>query len=164
MPSRYGLRPVPDVLTIGNALVDVLDHEDDEFLSAHDLVKGSMHLVDAARAGEIYDAMGPGIEMSGGCAANTAAGIVSLGATAADLRRLVIGAALRPVAIGTAAGLIGAWWTARFLQAFVFEVDARSPWTFGAVALVLAVTAVLAAWRPAQRAATTDPTTVLRAL
>jgi sugar/nucleoside kinase (ribokinase family) len=79
---------VPDVLTIGNALVDVLDHEDDEFLSAHDLVKGSMHLVDAARASEIYDAMGPGIEMSGGCAANTAAGVVSLGATAAFIGKV----------------------------------------------------------------------------
>ena len=38
IPSRYGLRPVPDVLTIGNALVDVLDHEDDEFLAAHDII------------------------------------------------------------------------------------------------------------------------------
>jgi sugar/nucleoside kinase (ribokinase family) len=82
MWSRYGLRLVPDVLTIGNALVDVLDHEDDEFLAAHDLVKGSMHLVDAARSAEIYDSMGPGIEISGGCAANTAAGVVSLGGTA----------------------------------------------------------------------------------
>ena len=89
---------------------------------------------------------------------------LALGATAGDLRHLVIGAALRPVAIGTVAGLIGAWWTARFLQAFVFEVDVRNPWTFGVVAVVLAVTAVLAVWRPAQRAAKTDPTTVLRAL
>lgn len=73
---------MPDVLTIGNALVDVLDHEDDHFLDAHGLVKGSMHLVDAARSAEIYDSMGPGIEISGGCAANTAAGVVSLGGTA----------------------------------------------------------------------------------
>ena len=47
-----------------------------------------MHLVDAARASEIYDAMGPGIEMSGGCAANTAAGVVSLGATAAFIGKV----------------------------------------------------------------------------
>ena len=73
---------MPDVLTIGNALVDVLDHEDDAFLAAHDLVKGSMHLVDADRSAELYAAMGPGIEMSGGCAANTAAGVVSLGGSA----------------------------------------------------------------------------------
>lgn len=86
--GRYGLRLVPDVLTIGNALVDVLDHEDDDFLAAHDLVKGSMHLVDHARAEELYAAMGPGIEVSGGCAANTAAGIVSLGGSAAFLGKV----------------------------------------------------------------------------
>jgi sugar/nucleoside kinase (ribokinase family) len=79
---------VPDVLTIGNALVDVLDHEDDDFLAAHDLVKGSMHLVDHERARELYDAMGPGIEVSGGCAANTAAGIVSFGGTSAFLGKV----------------------------------------------------------------------------
>jgi sugar/nucleoside kinase (ribokinase family) len=79
---------VPDVLTIGNALVDVLDHEDDDFLAAHDLVKGSMHLVDHARAEQLYGAMGPGIEVSGGCAANTAAGIVSLGGSAAFLGKV----------------------------------------------------------------------------
>jgi ABC-type antimicrobial peptide transport system permease subunit len=89
---------------------------------------------------------------------------LALGATGRDLRQLIIGAALRPVAIGTVAGLMGAWWTARFLQAFVFDVDARNPWTYAVVALVLVGTAMLAAWRPAQRAAKTDPTTVLRAL
>jgi len=79
---------VPDVLTIGNALVDVLDHEDDDFLAAHDLVKGSMHLIDHARAEELYESMGPGIEVSGGCAANTAAGVVSFGGTAAFLGKV----------------------------------------------------------------------------
>jgi sugar/nucleoside kinase (ribokinase family) len=79
---------VPDVLTIGNALVDVLDHEDDDFLAAHDLVKGSMHLIDHERAEALYGAMGPGVEMSGGCAANTAVGVVSLGATAAFLGKV----------------------------------------------------------------------------
>jgi sugar/nucleoside kinase (ribokinase family) len=79
---------VPDVLTIGNALVDVLDHEDDEFLAAHDLVKGSMHLVDAERSKQIYDSMGPGIEVSGGCAANTAAGVVSFGGSASFIGKV----------------------------------------------------------------------------
>ena len=79
---------MPDVLTIGNALVDVLDHEDDAFLAAHDLVKGSMHLVDAERSKELYDAMGPGIEASGGCAANTATGVVSLGGSAAFIGKV----------------------------------------------------------------------------
>jgi hypothetical protein len=88
---------------------------------------------------------------------------LSLGATASDIRRLVIRGALRPVVAGSAAGLVATWWAAQFLQAFVFEVDARDPWTYGLVALVLVATAVVAAWIPARRAARTDPSVVLRA-
>jgi sugar/nucleoside kinase (ribokinase family) len=80
---EYRARPVPDVLTIGNAIVDVIAHADDAFLAAQGLVKGSMQLIDAARAESLYDAMGPGIETSGGSAANTAVGVASLGGTAA---------------------------------------------------------------------------------
>jgi len=89
---------------------------------------------------------------------------LALGATARDLRRAVIGVAVRPVILGAAAGLILTWWAAQFLQAFLFEVDARDPWTFALVALVLVATAVLAAWLPARRAARTDPASVLRAI
>jgi sugar/nucleoside kinase (ribokinase family) len=71
-----------DVLGIGNALVDVLSHESDEFLRAQGLVKGAMHLVDEARAGQLYDAMGPGTEISGGSAANTVVGVASFGGLA----------------------------------------------------------------------------------
>lgn len=67
-----------DVLGIGNAIVDVLAHGDDDFLAKHGLVKGTMALVDAVEAEAIYAAMGPGLEMSGGSAANTMAGIASL--------------------------------------------------------------------------------------
>ena len=68
-----------DVLGIGNAIVDVLAHTDDKFLIKHGLAKGSMALVDEARAQLIYDSMGPAMEISGGSAANTIAGIASLG-------------------------------------------------------------------------------------
>ena len=68
-----------DVLGIGNAIVDVLAHTDDDFLIKHDLAKGSMALVDEARAQLIYDSMGSAREISGGSAANTIAGIASLG-------------------------------------------------------------------------------------
>ncbi|HZN13429.1 MAG TPA: adenosine kinase [Acidimicrobiales bacterium] len=71
-----------DVVSLGNAIVDVLANEDDAFLAQHDLVKGSMQLVDADRAGAIYNDMGPAVEASGGSAANTAAGVASLGGTA----------------------------------------------------------------------------------
>ena len=72
-----------DVVGIGNALVDVIAHADDEFITKHDLVKGSMTLVDTDRALYIYEALGHAIEMSGGSAANTMCGVASFGGTAA---------------------------------------------------------------------------------
>ncbi|MDQ3381077.1 MAG: adenosine kinase [Actinomycetota bacterium] len=71
-----------DVIGIGNALVDVITHEDDDFLAEFGLAKGTMHLIDEARAQSLYDAMGPGIQMSGGAAANTAVGVASFGGSA----------------------------------------------------------------------------------
>jgi sugar/nucleoside kinase (ribokinase family) len=79
---------VLDVVGIGNALVDVLTHEDDAFLDAHGLVKGSMTLVDSERAEALYAAMGAGIEVSGGSAANTISGIASFGGQAAYIGRV----------------------------------------------------------------------------
>jgi sugar/nucleoside kinase (ribokinase family) len=72
-----------DVVAVGNAIVDVLSHCDDELVSRHGLEKGTMTLVDGERAADVYASMGPGIEVSGGSAANTAAGVASLGGTAA---------------------------------------------------------------------------------
>ena len=68
-----------DVLAIGNAIVDVIADADDEFLTREAMHKGSMRLIDEAEAVRLYDAMGPGRELSGGSAANTVAGIASLG-------------------------------------------------------------------------------------
>ena len=68
-----------DVVGIGNALVDVIAHFDDTFLGAQDLVKGAMTLIDSDRAHGLYAAMGSGVEMSGGSAANTMTGIASFG-------------------------------------------------------------------------------------
>ena len=75
--------PAYDVVGLGNALVDVITHEDDRFLAAQGLVKGSMALIDEARATDLYAAMGVGTEMSGGSAANTVAGVASFGGRAA---------------------------------------------------------------------------------
>jgi len=72
-----------DVLGIGNAIVDVLARTEDDFLIKQKMHKGSMQLIDEARAQSIYDAMGPAIEISGGSAANTTVGVASLGARAA---------------------------------------------------------------------------------
>lgn len=88
---------------------------------------------------------------------------LALGASARDLRRLIIGGTIRPVVIGTALGLAAAWWAVRLLRAFVFAVDVYDPWTFGLVAVVLFATAAAAAWAPARRAGQIDPAAVLRA-
>jgi sugar/nucleoside kinase (ribokinase family) len=66
-------------VAVGSALVDVLTHAGAEDLERLDMVKGSMTLVDLARAATVYDAMGPAIEVSGGSAANTAVGVAALG-------------------------------------------------------------------------------------
>lgn len=77
-----------DVVAIGNAIVDVIAHADEEFLARHNMTKGSMQLIDADAAKALYDDMGPGVEMSGGSAANTAAGIASLGGTPGFIGRV----------------------------------------------------------------------------
>ena len=72
-----------DVLGIGNAIVDVIARAEDDFLVAQGMNKGTMALIDEARAQAIYAAMGPAVESSGGSAANTIVGVASFGARAA---------------------------------------------------------------------------------
>ncbi|HET9397866.1 MAG TPA: adenosine kinase [Sphingomicrobium sp.] len=72
-----------DVLCIGNAIVDVIADTDEAFLSNQGLHKGAMRLIDEAEAVRLYEAMGPGREISGGSAGNTAAGLAALGINAA---------------------------------------------------------------------------------
>jgi sugar/nucleoside kinase (ribokinase family) len=77
-----------DILCIGNAIVDVVARTDDAFLSRHDMRKGGMALIDAAAAEALYTVMPPGIETSGGSAANTAAVAAGLGAKVAYLGKV----------------------------------------------------------------------------
>ena len=77
-----------DVVGIGNALVDVLSHEQDDFVAELGLAKGSMTLVEMDRAEALYAAMGPAVEASGGSAANTVAGVASFGGRAGYLGRV----------------------------------------------------------------------------
>ena len=76
------------VAAIGNAIVDVLVHADDKLLSDLHLTKGVMTLIDAAEAERIYESLPPGIECSGGSAANTVVGIASLGRRAAYMGKV----------------------------------------------------------------------------
>lgn len=68
-----------DVVAIGNAIVDVVAFAEDNFIDAQGMRKGTMQLVDQAAGDALYAAMGPGTEISGGSAANTLAGLASLG-------------------------------------------------------------------------------------
>ena len=80
--------PHLDLVGIGSPLVDVLAPSSDDEIARAGLVKGSMELVDLARAEAIYRAMGTTVEASGGSAANTMAGVAALGGTAAFIGKV----------------------------------------------------------------------------
>ena len=82
MPELY------DVVGIGNALVDVIAHADDTFITDQALVKGSMTLIETDRAVSLYRALGSAVEMSGGSAANTLCGVASFGGRAAYIGKV----------------------------------------------------------------------------
>jgi sugar/nucleoside kinase (ribokinase family) len=82
MPELY------DVAAIGNAIVDVIAPSSDDFLADEGLTKGSMALIDDAQAEALYGRMAAGIEASGGSAANTVAGVASLGGRSAYLGKV----------------------------------------------------------------------------
>ena len=70
-------------MAIGDAIVDVIATADDSFVAERGLTKGSMRLLSADEARDLYAAMGPGREVSGGSAANSMAGAAALGLKAA---------------------------------------------------------------------------------
>jgi sugar/nucleoside kinase (ribokinase family) len=77
-----------DVLGIGNALVDVIARVDEAFISTEGLRKSTMKLLDTAEAEGLYSRMPSALEASGGAAANTLAGLASLGGRAAFIGRV----------------------------------------------------------------------------
>ncbi|WP_113372463.1 adenosine kinase [Rhizobium sp. SYY.PMSO] len=72
-----------DVLTVGNAIVDIIARCNDQFLIDNKITKAAMNLIDAERAELLYSRMGPALEASGGSAGNTAAGVANFGGRAA---------------------------------------------------------------------------------
>src|SRR5690349_15801404 len=80
--SRY------DVLGTGNANIGVIPRAEYDFLTAHDMHKGWMALIDEQPAAAIYAAMGPAVGSSGGSAANTIVGVASFGARAAFVSKV----------------------------------------------------------------------------
>ena len=77
-----------DVVGIGNAIVDIIARCDEAFLSNQGMEKGFMQLIDATRAKELYAAMGPATEQSGGSVANSCAGIASFGGACGFIGRV----------------------------------------------------------------------------
>ena len=88
---------------------------------------------------------------------------MALGATATRVTGLMVQSATRPVALGVAAGLLGAVATTRLVSAMLFGVQPFDPVTFGAATALFALVAFAAAALPAARAASIDPVVSLRA-
>ncbi len=77
-----------DVIGIGHALVDIIASCDDSLLAELSLTKGTMRLTSPQEAETLYGKMGPAVETSGGSAANTCAGVASLGGRAGFMGRV----------------------------------------------------------------------------
>jgi len=88
---------------------------------------------------------------------------MALGATRVDVVRLVIRQAAVPLGAGLVIGVLASLALAGVLEAELFGVGPRDPWTLIVVAVLLAVVGLLATLIPARRAASIDPTQALRA-
>jgi predicted permease len=87
---------------------------------------------------------------------------MSMGATQADVLRLVLLRAAALIGAGTCVGLAGAMLLVRFLAKLLFETAPVDPLTFVTVPLLLAIVALLASYVPARRATRADPMIALR--
>ncbi len=87
---------------------------------------------------------------------------MALGASAADVSRLVLLQGMKPAFAGIAIGLVGAFGAVQILRSLLFGISASDPLTFAAVPLLLAAVAAIASYVPAWRAARIDPTVTLR--
>lgn len=87
---------------------------------------------------------------------------MALGATAGDVRQLVVGHGVKLAAIGVAIGLVLSFGVTRVLAAFLFGVSASDPATYVGTAAVLAVVTLAASYIPARKATRTDPLVALR--
>ncbi len=88
---------------------------------------------------------------------------LALGASAAGIGRLVLGGALGPAVLGSAAGLAAAMWWTPTLQALLFRIGPRDTATFAAATGFVLVLVVAASLAPTLRATRVDPVATLRA-
>jgi putative ABC transport system permease protein len=87
---------------------------------------------------------------------------IALGAQGRDVLRMILAQGLKPVVIGSAAGLIAALALGHVLSSLLYGVTASDPATIAVVVLLLSVAAPLAGWLPARRATKVDPMVALR--
>ncbi len=87
----------------------------------------------------------------------------AIGATAWDVAGSVIGDGLKLATVGLLLGGVAALFSSRLLQAFLFEVEATDPATFGVVLVVLTAVSLIATAVPAYRASRRDPNEALNA-
>jgi predicted permease len=87
---------------------------------------------------------------------------VALGATSADVLRMVLGQGMRTIFVGVAIGIVGSFALTRAVSSLLFAVTATDPVTFGGVTLLLIAVALLACYIPARRATKVDPMVALR--
>jgi putative ABC transport system permease protein len=87
---------------------------------------------------------------------------MALGAQPFDLLKLIVRQGVKPVLIGLALGLAGAFSLTRLMRGLLFGVSATDPMTFVGITASLLVVALLACWIPARRATKVDPTITLK--
>jgi len=73
-------RAALDVTGIGNAIVDIISSADDATIARLEMSKATMNLINQERSQQLRELMGPRVQLSGGSAGNTIAGLASLGA------------------------------------------------------------------------------------
>jgi ABC-type antimicrobial peptide transport system permease subunit len=88
---------------------------------------------------------------------------VAMGASNGQILKKVVLQALRPTAVGLAAGLMGAYALSRFMASLLYEVGTSDPATYASVAGILAAAALCSAWLPALKATRVDPVIAFRA-
>ena len=87
---------------------------------------------------------------------------MAIGASRADIVRLLVGQSLRPVAIGLAVGVTTVLLGGQVLANFIAGVGPRDPISIGSAIVILVGSALAAVVAPARRAARNDPVRILR--
>src|SRR5262249_61574478 len=82
---------------------------------------------------------------------------MALGAQTSDVLKLILRQVVSMVIPGMAAGLIGAWWLTSLMSGLLYQTGIHDPFTFIAIAAMLALVAIAATVIPARRAANVDP-------